>query len=121
MRRQRDRLRYQDGGHLRIGSSAQRGRAGRQGAGEIVGDAQHVAGEFRHRILRGFLVFLVGAAADIFHFRQGAQALVLEAFDFGLQGFQHSEFRRMGIVVARERAGRNLGILFVAHGVFLKL
>lgn len=71
--------------HLGIGGLAQFRRARRQGAGEIVGDGHHVPGEFGDRILRGLRLFALGAAADIFRFRQGAQPLVAQGFDFGLQ------------------------------------
>jgi len=63
--------------NLRVGGFARGGRAGGQRPAEIVGDAHHVAGEFGHGILAGLGAFLVGAAADILHLRQGAQALAL--------------------------------------------
>ena len=84
---------------LTCGSAASRtsGGHGGQGAGEIVGDAHHVAGEFGHGIWLASAFSLLGAAADILRLRQGAQALVLEDFIFGLQRFQHREFRGMGV------------------------
>jgi hypothetical protein len=51
--------------NLRIGGGApSAGTAAR--AARIVGNAHHVAGEFGHRILGGFVLLPLGAAADIF-------------------------------------------------------
>src|SRR6201986_1938416 len=52
---------------------------------KIVGDGKHIAGESRNRIGTGVGYFLLGAPAQILHFRESAKELVLEVRLFLLE------------------------------------
>ena len=102
-----------DGG---VGCRARLLRHGGQGAGEIVGDADHVAGEPGHGILAGLDLLAGGDAADILGLGHGAQALVFELGIFQLEGVQHGEFGRVRVLGIGE-LGRF--VVRIVHGASL--
>ena len=62
---------------------------GLQGAAQIVGHAEKIAGEIRGGIKGGLGLFALGALPQIFHFGRQAQQAVLEG---GGLLFQHDDF-----------------------------
>ncbi len=90
--------------NLGIGGVAHRlGQMG-EGAGEIVGDAQHVAGKAADRELLGVLALALAAAADVLGLGQRAQHPVLEVDVLRVQrrddvgGMRFGGFAVFGIV-----------------------
>ena len=66
------------------------------GAAEIVGDGEHVAGEGGDRILARIGDLALGALAEVLHLGERAQQLVLEVGDLGLRAPRHARRRAPG-------------------------
>jgi hypothetical protein len=65
------------------------------GAAQVVGHAQHVAGKGCHRIGLGIRHFLLGATAQVFHFRHQAQQPVAQIVT--LSQSHRQWIRRLGL------------------------
>ena len=76
-------------GHLQADREVARQRIGGigggmlQGAGQVVGDAQQVAGELGDGVGAGVVDLPLGAPAGVFSFRRIAQSLILQGRRFG--------------------------------------